>query len=183
MSVQAVIQSLRSDFQQIHISRAREMPRGYRPICRTGRGDVETDSASERPLDDPPPSPKNLCRAWCDAWPATARCDARATRAEWLPRRNPGRRAHADRPAPVSAAFDLQQQNRVDQGEGFLRVVPIGAGHADRKRNALSIIDQMPFAPALCAIGGIRPRFRAPTHRPHQATVTESPCVARKGCR
>jgi hypothetical protein len=33
----------------------------------------------------------------------------------------------------------------------FLRVVSIGAGHAHRKRNALSITDQMPFAPPLCA--------------------------------
>jgi ABC-type uncharacterized transport system involved in gliding motility auxiliary subunit len=63
---------------------------------------------------------------------------------------------HADRPASGSAAFALQWRNRINQGQSFLRVVSIGTGQADRERDALSITDQMPFAPALGAIGGIR---------------------------
>src|SRR5437667_5098405 len=44
----------------------------------------------------------------------------------------------------------LEVGNRIHQGQCFLRVVSIGTGQADRKRNALSITDQMPFAPAFC---------------------------------
>ncbi len=103
--------------------------------------DAETSKLiqpGERPLDDPPPSPKTS--AVRGATPGQQRHDV--TRAQPAP---DGCRVatpvaeHADRPAPGSAAFALLQQNCVDQGEGFLRVVPIGAGHADRKRNALAI--------------------------------------------
>ena len=80
---------------------------------------------------------------------------------------------HADRPAPGSAAFALQRRNRIDQREGFLRVVAIGTGQSDRERDALCITDQMPFAPALGAIGGIRTCQRAATYGPHRATVND----------
>ncbi len=50
-------------------------------------------------------------------------------------------------------------------------VVPVGAGEADRQRNALSITDQMPFAPALGAVGGVRTGLRPATHRTHRTTV------------
>lgn len=92
------------------------MPRGYRPVCRTGRGDIETDSARRTSARRPTAIAQDLCRAWCDAWPATARCDARATRAGWLPRRNPGRRAR--RPAGTGvgrvrlAAAELRRSGR-----------------------------------------------------------------------
>ena len=72
------------------------------------------------------------------------------------PHHSRGRRAH--RPAGSGvAASPCSERNRIDQGQGFLRVVPVGAGQADRKRDALSITDQMPFAPALGAIGGFGP--------------------------
>jgi hypothetical protein len=45
------------------------------------------------------------CRAWCDAWPATARCDARAQPAPDGCRVVTSVAEHADRPAPGSAAF------------------------------------------------------------------------------
>ena len=38
-----------------------------------------------------------------------------------------------------------------------LRIIPVGAGQTHRKRDALSITDQMPFASPLSAIGGIDP--------------------------
>lgn len=79
----------------------------------------------------------------------------------------------ADRPAPGSTASPLQGRNRIDQGEGFLRVISIRAGQADRERDTLPITDQMPFAPALGAIGGIRTCLRAATDGPHRATVND----------
>jgi hypothetical protein len=39
------------------------------------------------------PPPKARCRSWCGASPIAARCDVRATPAEWLPHHSRGRRA------------------------------------------------------------------------------------------
>lgn len=80
---------------------------------------------------------------------------------------------HTDGPAPGSTASALQRRNRIDQGQGFLRVISISAGQADCERDTLRITDQMPFASALGAIRGIRTYLRAATHRPHRATVND----------
>lgn len=96
----------------------------------------------ERPLDDPPPPPQTTAvrRA------AHGQQGHDVTRAQAVPN---GRGViatiadHAHRPAPGSAAFAFQRRNRIDQREGFLRVVPIGTGQADRQRDALCITDQM----------------------------------------
>ena len=80
---------------------------------------------------------------------------------------------HAGRPASRSAAFALQGRNGIDQGQGFLRVVSVGASQANCERDAVSITDQMPFAPALGAIGGIRTSLRAATHRANRTTVDD----------
>ena len=64
-----------------------------------------------------------------------------------------------------SAPCALQRGNRIDQRQGFLRVVPIRAGQANRERHALSVADQMALAPALGPIGGIRTRLFTAVHR------------------
>jgi len=80
---------------------------------------------------------------------------------------------HTGGPAAGSTASALQRGNRIDQRQGFLRVISISAGQADCEWDALRITDQMPFAPALGAIGGIRTRLRAATDGPHRATVND----------
>ena len=82
---------------------------------------------------------------------------------------------HAGWTTPRSAAFALQWGNRIDQRQGFLRVVPIRAGQAHGERDALSITDQMPFASTLGAVGRIRTGLRAAMHRAHGAAVDHRP--------
>jgi hypothetical protein len=74
---------------------------------------------------------------------------------------------HADRPAPGSPAFPLQGRNRIDQGEGLLRVVPIGASEAHGERDPLSITVEMPLASAFAAICRVRAGQRSATNRTH----------------
>jgi len=52
-------------------------------------------------------------------------------------------------------AFAVQRGNRINQRQGFLRVVPVRAGQANRERHAPPVADQMTLAPALGPIGGI----------------------------
>jgi len=56
---------------------------------------------------------------------------------------------HTVRPLPRSPAFAVQRGNRVHQRQGFLRVVPVRAGQANRKRDAPPVTDQMTLAPSL----------------------------------
>ena len=70
---------------------------------------------------------------------------------------------HAGWTTARSASFALQRGNRIDQGQGFLRVVPVSSGQAHGERDALSITDQMPFAPSLGAVGRIRTCLRSAT--------------------
>jgi hypothetical protein len=63
---------------------------------------------------------------------------------------------HAVGPLPRSPAGSVQWGNRIHQREGFLRVVPIRAGQTHRERHAPPVANQMPLAPALGPIGGIR---------------------------
>ena len=85
---------------------------------------------SERALDDPSPPPKTT--AVCGA--AHGQQGQDMTRAQAVPdgcRVVAAVAEHADRPVPGSSAFALQGRNRIHQGQGFLRVVSIGAGQAD----------------------------------------------------
>ena len=82
---------------------------------------------------------------------------------------------HTGRPAARAAAVALQRRNRIHQRQGFLRVVPVGAGEAHRERDALSITDQMPFAPSLGAVGRIRTCLRSATYSAHGTTVHDGP--------
>jgi hypothetical protein len=42
----------------------------------------------------------------------------------------------------------MQRRNRIDQRQGFLRVVPIRAGQTHGERHASTVADQMALAPA-----------------------------------
>ena len=64
---------------------------------------------------------------------------------------------HTVWPLPRSPAFAVQRGNRIDQRQGFLRVVPVRAGQANRERHSPPIADQMALAPALGPIGRIGP--------------------------
>ena len=82
---------------------------------------------------------------------------------------------HTVRPLPRSPVFALQRGNRIHQRQGFLRVVPVRAGQADRERHAPPVADQMTLAPALGPIGGIRPGLVTAIHRADGTTVHDRP--------
>lgn len=110
------------------------------------------------------------CRALCGAWPASPRCDARASRAEWARHHSHDRRAR--RPAGIGVGrVRLAEAESNRPTRGFLRVVPIGSGQADRERDPLCITDQMPFTPALGAVSRIRASQRPATDRTDGTTV------------
>ena len=70
--------------------------------------------------------------------------------------------AHAIRTMPRSSALSLQKWDGVNQGEGLLRVVPVGSGELDNQRNSASIADQMALAAQLGPVSWIRPRLVPP---------------------
>ena len=62
---------------------------------------------------------------------------------------------HTVRPLPRSPAFAVQRGNCIQQRQGFLQVVTVRAGQANRERHAPPVVDQMTLAPALGPIGRI----------------------------
>ena len=128
----------------------------------------------KRPLHDPPP-------------PAQSTPVRRATHGEPrhdMPRAQsaPNRRRvvaaipeHTVRPLPRSPPFAVQRRNRIDQRQGFLRVVPVRAGQANRERHAPPVSNQMALAPALGPIGGIRTGLVPAVHRADGTTVHDCP--------
>ena len=74
----------------------------------------------KRPLPRPTATGQFPFRARCDAWRATARYVSSAVRAESPSRRSRDPRAHSPAAAAV-APFAVQQGNRIDQRQGFLR--------------------------------------------------------------
>jgi hypothetical protein len=107
---------------------ARETPRGCRPVCRTRHADVEIDSAMRTSARRPTATARDHCRAWCGAWPARPRCDARATRSESLRRHSHDRRLR--RPAGTGvgrvrlAEAESHRPTRGLLGESF-RLAPV----------------------------------------------------------
>lgn len=77
---------------------------------------------------------------------------------------------YTDRSASRPPAVALQRQYRVNQGQGLLRVVPVGASQAHGERDALAIADQMPLAAALGAVRRIRTSLGPP-----KTALTELP--------
>src|SRR5262245_51572841 len=144
------------------------MPRGCRPVYRSGLVDVETDSIGERALNHPAPPPQATAMS----------CAAHREQRKDVPRpKTPPDRFgvvaaitdYTGRTTPRSASFTLQWRNCIDQSQGFLRVVPIGAGQANGERDALSITNEMPFASSFGAIGRIRPCLCTAVHCAHRA--------------
>ena len=72
---------------------------------------------------------------------------------------------HTVRPPPRSPPFALEWGNRINQRQGFLRVVPVGTGQAERERHATAVANQMALAPALRSVGRIRTGLRSAIHR------------------
>jgi hypothetical protein len=79
---------------------------------------------------------------------------------------------HAGWTTARSASFALQRGNRIDQGQGFLRVVPICAGQTQGERHASAVANQMALAPALGPIGGIRTSLVTAMHCPMEQLST-----------
>ena len=78
---------------------------------------------------------------------------------------------HTVRPLPRSPPYAMQRRNRIDQRQGFLRVVPIRGGQTHRERHASTVANQMALAPALGAIGGVRTCLVTAMHRADGTTV------------
>ena len=74
-----------------------------------------------------------------------------------------------------SAPCALQRGNRIDQRQGFLRVVPIRAGQTHGERHASPVAKQMALASALGPISWIRPSLVPAVHRADGTTVHDRP--------
>lgn len=74
-------------------------------------------------------------------------------------------------PASRTAWFSADVRQGVDQLLKHHRVVPIGAGDADRQGDAVAVDDQMPVAAEFSAIGRVRAGVGAP---PGEATLAAS---------
>jgi hypothetical protein len=72
---------------------------------------------------------------------------------------------HTVWPLSGSSPFAVQWRNRIDQRQGFLRVVPIRAGQTHGERHASPVANQMALAPPLRPIGGIRTSMVTTMHR------------------
>ena len=79
----------------------------------------------------------------------------------------------AIRSTPRSSAFALEWRNVIHQRQGFLRIIAVRACQPDGEWDALSVTDQMAFAPVLCAVSWIRTDLASTTHRAHGATVND----------
>jgi hypothetical protein len=83
---------------------------------------------------------------------------------------------HAVRPAPWSPSLTLEWRNRIDKGQRFFRVVPVGGTRqADGERHAPSVADHVTLAASL---GSIR-RIRAVCCPPHTARTEQLSMTAR----
>jgi len=80
---------------------------------------------------------------------------------------------HTVWPLSRSSAFAMQWGNRIDQRQGFLRVVPIRAGQTHGVRHASPVANQMKLAAALGPMGGFGPVWSPPcTSRMEQLSTT-----------
>src|SRR4029453_16702129 len=65
----------------------------------------------------------------------------------------------------------LEQWNRINQSQSFLRVIPVRAGDADGEGFALPVADQITLAPALVSVVGVGPCLFPPRHSAGEATI------------
>ena len=73
---------------------------------------------------------------------------------------------------PRSAPCALQRGNRIDQRQGFLRVVPIRAGQTHGERHASPVANQMALTPALGPISRVRTGLVTAMHRADRTLST-----------
>ena len=146
-------------------------PRGCRPACRNGRGVGGSDSARQMCAPRPTATGSIQTHVPCGAWPARAQCDESGDRAESLPRRT-AIPEHTVRPPPRSPAFAVQGWDRIYQGQGLLRVVPVRARQTHGEGHAAPVADQMTLAPALRSVGGIGSSQIATIYRAHEQLST-----------
>jgi hypothetical protein len=78
---------------------------------------------------------------------------------------------HTVWPLSRSSPFAVQWGNRIDQRQGFLRVVPIRAGQTHGVRHASPVANQMTLAAALGPIGRVRTGLVPTMHRADGTTV------------
>jgi hypothetical protein len=72
-----------------------------------------------------------------------------------------------------SPSHSLQGWNRINQGEGLLRVVAIGSRELDCEWNPTTVADQMTLAAKLSSVGGVRSCLDPPkTARTEQLSTT-----------
>ena len=81
---------------------------------------------------------------------------------------------HTVWPPSRSPPFAVQRGNRIDQRQGFLRVVAIRAGETYGERHASPVANQMTLAPTLGSVRGIRPGLVAPAHCADGAAIDNS---------
>jgi hypothetical protein len=79
---------------------------------------------------------------------------------------------HTARTPPRSPAFALERGNRINQWQGFLRVIPVRAGEADGEGHAPPVADQMALAPGASLGRGIGTGLVSCIDRAHRATIT-----------
>jgi len=124
----------------------------------------------KRPLHDPPPPAQST--------PVRGATHREPRHDMPRPQPTPNRRRvvaaipeHAVRSLLRSPVCAAQRGNRIHQRQGFLRVIPVRAAQAHRKRHAPPVANQMALAPSLGPIGGTWTRLIASIHRPDGATV------------
>ena len=78
---------------------------------------------------------------------------------------------HTVWPPSWSPPFAVQRGNRIDQRQGFLRVVPIRGGETHGERHASPVANQVALAPALGPIGRVRTSVVTAMHRADGTTV------------
>ena len=109
---------------------------------------TELIQPSKGPLDDPAPP----------AQPAPVLGAAHSDQRLDMPRPQPTPNGgcvvaaipeHTVWPPSRSPPFAMQRGNRIDQRQGFFRVVPIRAGETYGERHASPVANQMTLAPAL----------------------------------
>ena len=141
-----------------------------RPLVIADAEATELIQPSKGPLDDPAPP----------AQPApvlgAAHCDQRLDMPRPQPTPNGGCVVaaipeHTVRPSSRSPPFAVQRGNRIDQRQGFLRVVPIRAGETHGERHASPVANQMALAPALGPIGRVRTSLVTAMHGAAGTTV------------
>src|SRR4029453_15208257 len=150
------------------------MPRGCGPPVVADAQASELVEPGKRPLHDPPPpaQPTPVRRTT----PSDPRYDMPRPQPTTYPHSVVAAIAeHTVRPLPRSPAVAVQRGNRIDQREGFLRVVPVRAGPANCERRAPPVAAQMVLAPALGPIGGIRTGQVTAVDRADGTTVHDRP--------